>query len=305
MSSKSVLIIVGGGRKHLYPFEEEAAKLGIDLTCASFSQISFFTEVRGKIDFRVSDKSLGLFDVVYVRLVGKRFEELSLLVDYCSKNNIRVVDKMFLERCSVRMPYPKSLETKLLFEAGIPVPRTLFGNLDKILSEAPNIFGYPFVIKGTTGKQGHAVWSPRNLNEVSLIRQKIEKARKKEPSMRFLAQEFVKASQRNRVFVLGDKAIAAITRPTRWRRRFVERVDGSCSEGVRKALVPVPKIDAELAIKAASSLGVEVAGVDIITEDSSGKKYVLEVNSTPRWQSIKEDTGVNVEREILKYLISL
>lgn len=299
MNSKSVLILVGGGKKLLSPFEAEAKKMGINLNCASFSDLSFIMEANGVI-LKVKGEPLDSFDVVYVRLVGRRFEELSLLADYCSKNRIRVVDRMFYDISSIRLPYAKALETKLLCEAGIPVPRTFFGSIKEILDKAPKLFGYPFVIKGTTGKQGHAVWSPRSEEDLELVKLKIDKARMKDTNMRFLAQEFIEASQRNRIFVLGERAIAAITRPTRWRRRFLEK-----SSGVRGALLPVPEEDEKLAIKAASSLGVEVAGVDIITEDRTGKKYVLEVNSAPRWESVKEDTGVNIEREILRYLISL
>ena len=120
-----------------------------------------------------------------------------------------------------------------------------------------------------------------------------------------MAQEFIKASQRIRVFVVGGKAIAAITRPTRWRRRFIAKVNGEFPEGRREALLPVPQEDADLAVSAANALDVDIAGVDVIHEDSTGKAYVLEVNSAPRWESITKDTGVNVEREILLYLDSI
>ena len=40
-------------------------------------------------------------------------------------------------------------------------------------------------------------------------------------------------------------------------------------------------------------------------ENKTGKKYVLEVNSAPRWASLEKDTGLEVEKEIVKYLASL
>jgi len=38
---------------------------------------------------------------------------------------------------------------------------------------------------------------------------------------------------------------------------------------------------------------------------SISKKYILEVNSAPRWAALKKDTGIKIEQEILKYLASL
>jgi glutathione synthase/RimK-type ligase-like ATP-grasp enzyme len=177
------------------------------------------------------------------------------------------------------------------------VPRTFFSKLKKIKEKGPQIFGFPFVIKGTTGKQGHAVWSPRNEKELTELVDQLAKLER--GGKRFIAQEFIKASQRNRVLVVGDKAIAAITRPTRWRRRFTQK------ERARSALMPIPPEDAELAVKAAKSLDIEIGGVDIIHEDDSHQPYVLEVNSAPRWEAIRADTGVNPEHEIVKFLAGL
>ena len=61
----------------------------------------------------------------------------------------------------------------------------------------------------------------------------------------------------------------------------------------------------ELAIKAAKVLGIDIGGVDVIQDIETGKLYVLEVNSAPRWESISQDCGVNVEREIVHFLSSL
>ena len=120
-----------------------------------------------------------------------------------------------------------------------------------------------------------------------------------------MAQEFIRSSQRSRVFIIGNKAVAGITRPTRWRKRFIKKVNGEYPEGTRAALNPIPEDEAILAIKAAEALGVEVGGADVITDDFTGKMYILEVNSAPRWESLKKDTGIDVEEEILKYLLSL
>ena len=287
-----ILIIAGGGIKHLEPFKREGGKLGLEVATASFSDLSYRAE--GELKLTVKGEALEEFDVVYIRLVGKRLEDVSLLVNYAKEKGIKIVDKVYEKSHIIRLPIAKALEVKLLSQAGVPLPKTFFAKLSEIVQKAPDIYGFPFVIKGTTGKQGHAVWSPRKKEELEALYEEL-KGKEKE-GKRFLAQEFIKASQRNRVFVIGGVAIAAITRPTRWRKRFSKR------PALREALSPIPEEDATLAVMAANALDIDIAGVDIIHEDATKKAYVLEVNSAPRWESIEKDTGLNIEREILKFL---
>ena len=296
--NKKILIIAGGGTKHLEPFKREGEKLGLKVVTASFSDLSYKTE--GELKLTLKDEPVDSFAVIYIRLVGKRFEEVSLLVNYAKEKGIKIVDRIYEKSHIIRLPIAKALEVKLLSQAGVPLPKTFFAKLSEIAQKAPELYGFPFVIKGTTGKQGHAVWSPRNKEELETLYGEL-KGKEKE-GKRFLAQEFIKASQRVRVFVVGGVAVAAITSPTRWRKRFVAKVNGEYPAGKREALMPVPGADAKLAVAAAGALDVDIAGVDIIHDDATGRAYVLEVNSAPRWDSIAKDTGVNVEREILKFL---
>ena len=298
-----ILVLVGGGIKHIELFTKEAKELNVSLLTASFSDIEYLTD-NGKVALTVKGEDVASFSVVYIRLVGKRYEEASLLVNYCKQHGVRVVDRVFEREDLIRIPIPKSIEAKLFIDTGVPVPKTYFGTLDNIKMKAPKIFGYPFVIKGTTGKQGHAVWSPRNEDELNKLYKKLEKLRKKE-KMNFIAQEFTESSQRSRIFVVGGKVLAGITRPTRWRRRFIEKVNGEFPEGKREQLNPVPDDEAKVALEAAAALQIDIGGVDVLRVDKTGELFVLEVNSAPRWESVKHDTGLNVEREIIKFLAKL
>lgn len=297
---RKVLIIAGGGIEHLTPFVSEGKKLGVQIMTASFSDLEYLTKGKTFV-LGVEGKDIAFFDVVYIRLVGKRFEDAALLASYAKEKRVKIVDKIYEKSQYIRLPLAKSLEAKLLSQANIPHPETLFANLSIIEEKAPKVFGFPLVIKGTVGKQGHAVWSPRNEKELRVISRELKEREKK--GERFLAQEFIRASQRSRVLVIGGQAVAAITRPTRWRKRFIKKVKGDYPLGKRGALMPVPKNDAELAVLAAEALDIDIGGVDIIREDTTGEAFVLEVNSAPRWEAIRADTKVNVEREIVKFLL--
>ncbi|MCX6704255.1 MAG: ATP-grasp domain-containing protein [Candidatus Woesebacteria bacterium] len=272
MKNKKILILAGGGIDHLLAFSKEAKKLGLSVTLASFSDLEYDFKGTGRVPvIKMGGEDLASFDTIYFRLVGKRLEDASIVADY-------------------------ALETKLLFEKGLPVPRTLFLSLREMVKKAPKLLGFPFVIKGTNGKQGHAVWSPENQKELEGLVKNLEI--REGLGERFLAQEFIRASIRIRVLIIGGKAKAAIVRPTRWRTRFDK------GKPQRNAYKKVPLKYSKIAQKAAKSLYIDIAGVDLL-EDKDKKLYVLEVNSAPRWYSTKKDTGLNVEREILKFLIAV
>lgn len=303
MTRKRILVIVGGGTRHLAPFVAYAKKQKVSLQIASFAKLSYNIGKEGEQRLLAGRRDIGEFDLIYIRLAGKRIEDASLLVKCASAKGIKIVDRFWQKRFLTRLPFPKSLELKILAEAGIPIPPTMFAKLAVIAQRAALTFGLPFVIKGTLGKQGNGVWSPRNKKELHrLCRQLLGREKL---GARFVAEPFIRASQRNRILVIGNRAVAAITRPTRWRRRFVKKVNGEYSPGTRAVLSPIPKNDAVLAVRAARALGVDIAGVDIIHEDSTGDTYVLEVNSAPAWHQIKRDTGIAVEEEILRFLKTL
>jgi len=70
-------------------------------------------------------------------------------------------------------------------------------------------------------------------------------------------------------------------------------------------LIPVPEKYSEMAVKAAKTVDLDISGVDILVEDATDKLYVIEANAAPSWKLIAKDCGVNVEKEILKFLASL
>ena len=292
---KKILVLVGGGTKHLAPFKEAALKCGVQLEVGSFNQLNYTLDGE-KPQVKCGTRNLAEFDLIYFRLVGKRAEDAALVSAYAKDHDIKVVDQVYHRGYSY-LPLKKSLEMKLLVENGIPLPKTFFGTLKQILEKAEDILGFPMVIKGSYGKQGHAVWLCKNAAE--LKERCAQLAELEKEGKRFFAQEFIKIKERTRVFVVGDKIIGHITLPTKW-RKYVAKTYGDTP--VRPGLA---ERDLELSVEAAKTLGIDVGGVDLIQDLGTGKVYVLEVNSAPRWARFKIETGIPVEEEIVRYLASL
>ena len=84
---KRILIITGGGKKHLEPFRKYGKEFRARVSIASFSDVSY--ETKGdSAKVKVNKIDAKNFDVIYFRLVGRRLEDAALLADYITSHNI-------------------------------------------------------------------------------------------------------------------------------------------------------------------------------------------------------------------------
>ena len=112
-----------------------------------------------------------------------------------------------------------------------------------------------------------------------------------------LVQEFIKEAGGAdiRCFVIGDKVIAAMKRQAK-----EGEYRSNLHEGGVATVVKLSPAERALAVRAASVIGLDVAGVDIIR--SAHGPLVLEVNSSPGLEGIEKATGKNVAGAIIEYL---
>ena len=61
----------------------------------------------------------------------------------------------------------KSIELKKLMDANVPVPKTVFGRMDKL--------PYPFVVKSTSSQRGREVWKVDNGSMMKDLRSRMDK----------------------------------------------------------------------------------------------------------------------------------
>lgn len=291
----NVLVIVGGNKSKIEPFLEAGANLNVPVTIASFSELTF-DSIEPEPILKVQGRDLREFTAIYIRMVGKRLEDVTLVANYARKHGIKLLDSLYEDAHLMPSSLGKSIELMKLIEANVALPKTFFGSVAEIERVGPKLLGFPLVVKSTTGKKAREVWCPETKPLFKQLMMKLSE--KEKEGMRFFAQEFIPASERVRVFVLGGKALAAIVRPSKWRKRV-----GS-DDGRKMALKPIPALDSRLSIIASKAVSLDIAGVDIVHNAKTGEAYILEVNAAPSWKALAKDTGLFIEEEILKYLIN-
>ncbi len=182
---------------------------------------------------------------------------------------------------------------QLLARDGVGLPVTSIAHSTKDIDGVINIAGgSPVVIKLIEGTQGVGVILAETRKAAQAV---IEAFRGLDANI--LVQEFIKEAGGAdiRCFVVGGKVIAQMKRqggPGEFRSNLHR---GGSAEKVR--ISPQERMTA---IRAAKSMGLNVAGVDILR--SNHGPVVMEVNSSPGLEGIEAATGVDVAGKIIEFI---
>lgn len=197
------------------------------------------------------------------------------------------------ESIAISRSRDKFRSLQLLARKGIPMPLTSFAQSpDDTEDLIRMVGGAPLVIKLLEGTQGKGViLADSHQSAVSIINAF------KEMSANILVQEFIEESRGTdiRCFVIGDKVVAAIKRQAK-EGDFRANVH----QGGKAGKVKLSPQERAIAIAAAKTMGLKVAGVDLIR--SNHGPLVLEINSSPGLEGIEKATNVNIASKIISFI---
>lgn len=182
---------------------------------------------------------------------------------------------------------------QLMSTADIDMPKTIFIRRPSELSPGiERVGGFPVMLKLLSGTQGIGVMIAHNKASIESTLDTLWSL-----GQDILIQECIEESLGRdiRVFVVGNRVIGAMRRQAR-----IGEFRSNIHRGGVGTSVELTDEYIELAQKAAKTIGLEVAGVDLL-ESHKGPK-VIEVNSSPGFEGLEmASPGINVAREILKY----
>jgi gamma-F420-2:alpha-L-glutamate ligase len=179
---------------------------------------------------------------------------------------------------------------QILSSAGLPIPKTILGKFPVDVNVVERELGFPVVVKTLRGTRGNGVLLCANREQFGDLANLLDGA---QLGADFIFQQYVKASHGRdvRVLVINGRAIAAMERRS---------TDGSFKSnislgGIGTAFEP-PQEMAELAVKVATVLGLDVAGVDILFDEHGYR--ICEANSSPGFQGLEKACRISVPDEI-------
>ena len=197
------------------------------------------------------------------------------------------------ESVAISRSRDKLRSLQLLSREGLGMPRTGFANSPGDIRDLIEMVGgAPLVIKLLEGTQGIGVVLAETRKAAESV---IEAFMGMHTNI--LVQEFIKEAKGCdiRCFVIGNRVVAAMMRqaPEGEFRSNLHR--GGSAE-----LVKISPKERATAIKAAKTMGLNIAGVDILRSDRG--PLVMEVNSSPGLEGIEKATGIDVAGMIIEYI---
>ncbi len=182
---------------------------------------------------------------------------------------------------------------QLLARKGIGLPVTGFCHLpDDVQDMMKMVGGAPVVIKLLEGTQGIGVV----LAETQKAGESVIEAFMGLKA-NIMVQEFIKEAGGAdiRCFVIGEKVVAAMKRQGK-----EGEFRSNLHRGGEASLVRITPEERSTAVRAARTMGLNMAGVDILR--SNHGPVVMEVNSTPGLEGIEGATGKDIAGMIIQFI---
>lgn len=182
---------------------------------------------------------------------------------------------------------------QLLARAGIGMPVTAFAHSPVDTQTLVKLVGgAPLVLKLLEGTQGRGVV----LAETNKAAESVIDAFR-ELDANFLVQQFIREAGGAdiRAFVVGDRVVAAMLRQAK-----EGEFRSNLHRGGSASLVKLTPEERRTAVRAARTVGLNVAGVDIVRGNEG--PLVLEVNSSPGLEGIEQATGKDVAGTVIGFL---
>lgn len=197
------------------------------------------------------------------------------------------------ESVAITRARDKLRSLQLLARQGIDLPITGFAHSPDDTSDLIDLVGgAPLVVKLVEGTQGIGVVLAETRQAAESV---IDAFRGL--NAHILVQEYIREAKGRdiRCLVVGDRVVAAIERQAK-----EGDFRSNLHRGGTSKVINITPREREIALKAASTLGLDVAGVDILRAERG--PLVMEVNASPGLEGIEKTTGLDIAAQMIGWI---
>ncbi|MCA3556282.1 30S ribosomal protein S6--L-glutamate ligase [Aestuariivirga sp.] len=267
---------------------ETAARRGHEMVPVDYLKC-YMNITSRKPELRFQGEKLEGFDAVIPRIgASHTFYGMAVLRQFEMMGVYPLNESVAIGRSRDKL---RSLQ--LLARDGVGLPVTAFAHDSKRTDDLLDIVGgAPVVIKLLEGTQGIGVVLSETHKSAKSVVEAFHGA-----NVAILVQEFIKEAEGSdiRAFIVGRSLVAAMER-----KGAKGDFRSNLHRGGTASMIELTPLEKATALKAARSMGLNVAGVDMLR--SSHGPVVIEVNSSPGLEGIETATGVDVASTIIRFV---
>lgn len=268
--------------------KEACEKRGHDVEIIDHMKCVLFIEKKNPMVL-YQGRRLDYFDAIIPRIgasvtfygaaVVRQFEMMKVFTAVESQALIRSRDKL------------RSMQ--IMSRAGLGLPKTIFMDYSRDTEGIiESVGGAPVIIKLLEGTQGLGVVLAENKKAAKSVIEAFHGLK-----TRIIVQEFVKEAKGAdvRTFIVDGKIVGSMIRQAK-----EGEFRSNLHQGGTAKLYKLSKQEAAAALAAAKSMGLGVAGVDMLP--SGRGPLIIEVNSSPGLEGIEGATKKDIAGSIIEYL---
>jgi len=274
-------------------FLAEGEKMGIEVQAFKPNQFDLLVTEENRDQIIIDGKWTDLPDFVFPYFnhsdhsyfslaIVRQFERMGVPVFNNADTLERVRDKLHAHQ--------------ILAESGITTPDTMLAKFPINVELVEETLGFPVIVKTLHGALGSGVFLIENAKSFEDLMTLVHET---QPNILMIFQKFVASSKGRdlRIFVVEGTVIAAMQRTAK---------DGdfkaNFSQGGQVDKFEVDKKAADIAIKTAQALNIQVAGIDLLfTEDGY---TICEANTFPGFKGLEQATGENIPKSIFTAMLN-
>lgn len=240
---------------------------------------------------QVPNEPWAAFDAVLERCISQT-QAVTAVRMYEARGVTCVNSSRVIETCGDK------LKTSLaLAAAGVPSPRVMVAVEPEAALRAIEELGYPVVLKPTVGSWGRLLARVNDRDAAEAVLEHKSTLGGVQHGV-FYIQEYVDKPGRDlRVFVVGGKAIAAISRQS-------EHWITNTARGGRASALSITDDLAYICRRASDAVGGGVLAIDLLECPRRGL-LVSEVNHTMEFRNSIEPTGVDIPGKIVEHVMKV
>lgn len=228
-----------------------------------------------------NNKDIAAYDLVYFKSHVRKAEFATAAAEYLHYKGVRFFDEEILNDSSAS----KLSEYMRLSCHNLPVPTAICGHSELLAKQYAMLveeLGSPFVLKEIASDRG------RN-NYLVAAETDFKRILEEAPGeLTFMAQRYIPNDGFYRIYVLNKEIQLIIWRDAVGHKdplkAHLNKPAGSAN-ATKQTYDVAPTEVSELAVRAASIMNRQVAGVDIVQDKHTKEWYVLEVNNAPQLRS--------------------
>lgn len=273
-------------------FQQSARRLGIDLSVLDPRGFELVVDAGQDWSAVWRGRPLPRPDAIIPRTGSETTYFTLAVLRHFEREGVRIVNRA----AAIEAVADKLHTLQLLARAGIPIPRTILARFPVDVDLVERELGFPVVVKTLRGTRGAGVLLCADRAQFADLTSLLDGVG---PQSDVIFQRYVRASHGRdvRVLVVDGRPIAAMER---------RAADGGFKSNISlggRALpfAPPPEMQA-LAVHVAATLGLDVAGVDILFDDDGYS--VCEANSSPGFEGLERATGVDVPAAVFAPLLA-